>query len=90
MVIGLGIFIGLMLLEAGRSNFEPGWKTFLIIWLGPKILADAVFGLRAWQRLHAEFREVAAQRYTPKPSRSWRLFGRGKSAPSGATASTSS
>ncbi len=76
MVIGLAIFIGLMLLEAARSSFEPGWKTFLLIWLGPKILADAVFGLRAWQRLHTEFREVAAQRYTPRQSRRWKLFKR--------------
>ena len=70
-VLGFAIFIALMLAAAAASGIEPGGKIMLILWFAPKILGDAWFGFRAWHRLQTEFREVAAQRYTPRQRRRW-------------------
>jgi ABC-type transport system involved in cytochrome c biogenesis permease component len=70
MVISLALFIGLMLFARFDSGVESAPKILLLIWLGPKLAISAYFGFRAWYRLHNEFREVAAQRYTPRQPRS--------------------
>jgi hypothetical protein len=61
--------------SATNIPFDPGWKFFLASWLLPGVFADAFFGLRAWQHLRDDFREVAAQRFAPRPSLWRRLFG---------------
>ncbi len=56
--------------------FAPDdWKFLLALWMGSGICADLFFGLRAWRHLRHDFREVAAQRFTPRPSLWQRLFG---------------
>jgi ABC-type Na+ efflux pump permease subunit len=60
-----------------NTPFTPDdWKFVLALWLVPGIFADLVFGVRAWRHLRRDFREVAAQRFAPRPSLWQRLFGR--------------
>jgi ABC-type Na+ efflux pump permease subunit len=72
-------FATLILLEiiasATRTPFDPAWEFIFALWLVPGILADLFFGLRAWRHLHHDFREVAAQRFAPRPSLWRRMFG---------------
>jgi hypothetical protein len=51
------------------------WKVILVLYLAVGIFADLWFGLTAWRRLQAEFREVAVQRFVASPS-FWRRFWR--------------
>ncbi len=63
------------------AQFEAGWKSGLAAWFIPGILADLYFGLTAWHRLHGEFREVAALRFTSSKQRR-RWWSRGGVGPS--------
>jgi ABC-type Na+ efflux pump permease subunit len=76
LVTGFGILVSLGVASSITNiPFDPGWKFFLALWLLPGIFADAFFGLRAWQHLRDDFREVAAHRFAPRPSLWRRLFG---------------
>ena len=75
LAVGLGMLVFASFIPSARSAAEPGWQFILGIWFGLGILTDLAFGVSAWQRLHTEFREVAAQRFVPAPpllSRLWR------------------
>jgi len=73
------IFTGVFV-SASNIPFNPDWKFFLALWLLPGAFADAFFGLRAWRGLREDFREVAAQRFAPRPTLWQRLFGPGAAA----------
>ncbi|HXC98085.1 MAG TPA: hypothetical protein VN048_02005, partial [Verrucomicrobiae bacterium] len=69
-LIVLGIFSSVF-----NARFDPDWKFFLAVWFLPGMVADIYFGARAWRHLHHDFREVAAQRFAPRPSLWRRMFG---------------
>ena len=60
---------------------DPGARFNLGLWLGTGLLADAVFGLRAWWSLRRHFREIALRPpfLERRPPR-WRQFPAGASA----------
>jgi ABC-type transport system involved in cytochrome c biogenesis permease component len=65
----------------GTRGSGPGPKFFLGLYFCTSIAADLVFGLSAWQRLNAEFREVATQRFSMAPSWLRSLFQREQTIP---------
>jgi ABC-type Na+ efflux pump permease subunit len=73
-------FILFILLEivasATGTPFDPGWEFIFALWIVTGVFADLLFGVRAWRHLRRDFREVAAQRFAPRPSLWRRLFGR--------------
>jgi ABC-type Na+ efflux pump permease subunit len=62
--------------ELGRSLYTDSLPLWL--WFGYSLAADLLFSLHARQQLLARFRELAAQRYQPRPSLWQRLSGRGE------------
>jgi ABC-type Na+ efflux pump permease subunit len=54
---------------------NPGWAFFVGLWFGLGMLADLGFGVWARQKLLAQFRVVAQQRYAPRASFWKRWFG---------------
>ena len=76
MLLCFAIIIFYSFFRMAISGPDYGWKTLLGLYLGLGIAADLYFGLSAWRRLHADFREVAVQRFAPRPSLLRRLFGR--------------
>ena len=71
----VAIFLLGQMASFGRQGEAFTWKLMLGLYLGTGIAADLFFGLTAWSRLHSEFRQVAAQRYTALPSFWIRLLG---------------
>lgn len=65
---GIGMLV-LMSQTVARGQ-DPSWKFFLGLYFVTGLVIDVTFGITAWRRLKAEFREVAAQRFTAQPS-SW-------------------
>jgi hypothetical protein len=65
----------LVFLTTFRGAETPSEKFYLLLWFGLGLAADIAFGLWARQRLLAEFRFVAVQRYTPQPGFWKRLLG---------------
>jgi ABC-type Na+ efflux pump permease subunit len=59
----------------GRQEEIFTWKLMLALYLVAGIATDLFFGLLAWWRLHAEFRQMAAQRFSPLPPFWVRLLG---------------
>jgi len=60
---------------------DTAWKAFLALYLFMGIAADLWFGLTAWRRLQAEFREVAVQRFVAAPASFWSRLWRRRSEP---------
>ena len=58
----------------------PSWRFYLRLWFWLGLGADLGFGLWAWWLLRTRFRQLALQRYDPKPERSHRWLGRAKAA----------
>jgi ABC-type transport system involved in cytochrome c biogenesis permease component len=56
----------------------PGWRFYLRLWFWLGLGADLGFGLWAWWLLRTRFRQLALQRYDPKPERSHGWLGRSK------------
>jgi ABC-type Na+ efflux pump permease subunit len=57
------------------TRAEPSQSFFLGLWFTIGVGIDLLYGLRARHRLLTEFRQVAAQRYTPRPGWIKRLLG---------------
>lgn len=81
LVLPWAVNISVLLLTAVVSLFarlfdsNEGWKYFLALYAGTGFAADLFFGLTAWRRLQAEFRDVATQRFAAMPSFWARLMG---------------
>ena len=73
--LAIMFFFGIFFARFVDSDF--GWQFFLGVWFVPGIIADLVFGLRAWFRLRGEFRVMAAQRFSQPVSFFRRWFGGG-------------
>ncbi len=78
-VILVVFLFGTMVNAFAQSN-TAGWKFFLALYFVTGIGADLWFGLGAWRRLQAEFREVAVQRFSTAPS-IWSRLRRGQPQP---------
>ncbi|HWD19474.1 MAG TPA: hypothetical protein VHB20_09345 [Verrucomicrobiae bacterium] len=67
------VAIAAALRELEYIRSEPfATNTLVSLWLGMGLLADAIFGWRAWRGLHADFREMAMRHYgvrAPRPTR---------------------
>ncbi len=68
---GMSMLIALTFDHRGEP---PGPSFFLGLWFVLGLLADLGFGLSARQKLLAEFRLVASQRFTPRPGLWKRVF----------------
>ena len=80
LVLPLVVFFTILILfeifaSATNTPFDSNWKFLLALWFLPGMVADAYFGTRAWLHLRDDFREVAAQRFAPRPSLWRRMFG---------------
>jgi hypothetical protein len=80
-VVAIASFLLIAAISNSAQRDNHIWELFLAIYLTTGIAADLFFGLGAWRRLHAEFREVAVQRFTPSPS----IWSRLRGAPAPAT-----
>src|ERR1017187_9822507 len=58
----------------------PSWRFYLRLWFWLGLGADLGFGLWAWWRLRTRFRQLALQRYDPKPEPSHQWSSRSKAA----------
>jgi ABC-type transport system involved in multi-copper enzyme maturation permease subunit len=64
----LGMALALLILAfASASQYEPQPTRLVALWLALGITTDVGFGAWARHRLYTEFRQTAAQRYTPPP-----------------------
>ena len=52
------------------TDWLPGWTCYLNLWFWLGLSADLGFGLWAWWLLRNRFRQLALQRFDPKPGRS--------------------
>jgi len=50
------------------TEWDPGWSFYLKLWFWLGLGADLGFGLWAAWLLHTRFRQLALQRYDPKPA----------------------
>jgi len=74
--IGFAIFLMFAALAPPDVQAKLAWKHFLGVWFALSLAADIGFGIWARQKLLAEFRIVATQRYQPRASWWKRLFGK--------------
>lgn len=75
LVLPVVIGVAVLILMAVFRQEPPGdWKFVLGLWFGLGILADVVFGARAWWLLRNQFREAAVHRVILRPSLLRRVF----------------
>lgn len=78
LVLPVVIGVAILVLMAVFRQESGDWKFILGLWFGLGILADVVFGARAWWLLRNQFREAAVHRVVLRPSLIKRLlFGGG-------------
>jgi hypothetical protein len=64
--IGFAVFLMFVALAPSDVQMKLGWQHFLGVWFALGLAADIGFGIWARQKLLAEFRIIATQRYQPR------------------------
>ena len=78
--IGFAVFLMFVALAPSDVQMKLGWQHFLGVWFALGLAADIGFGIWARQKLLAEFRIIATQRYQRRASWWRRLFGKSNDA----------
>ncbi len=65
--LGMALALLIIVFASAVSQYEPQPTRLVALWLALGITTDIGFGAWARHRLYTEFRQVAAQRYTPPP-----------------------
>ena len=74
--IGFAVFLMFVALAPPDLQGKLAWGHFVGVWFTLGLAADIGFGVWARQKLLAEFRIVATQRYQPRAALWKRLFGK--------------
>jgi len=76
--LGMALALLIIVFAAAVGQYEPQPIKLVALWLAMGITTDVVFATWARHRLYTEFRQAAAQRYTPPPGcwRRWFLLNR--------------
>jgi ABC-type transport system involved in cytochrome c biogenesis permease component len=61
-----GVVFGAIAIVAGSRGPGPGWQFYLYLWFWVGVVADLVFGFKAWSRIRTDFRELALKHSVAK------------------------
>jgi len=70
------IVFGLINLSFALADISPDGNVELWLWVGLGLMANGVFGWRAWEQLRSNLRIIAAARFEKQPARIWATLGR--------------